>query len=84
MLTDDSDELVTAAFEALDDAEDAVDTIGGEYPVVIVLPSMSGVAMSPKTARMVAAQLIVAAEIAEQEAEAECEVCSEERDKSLN
>jgi hypothetical protein len=89
MLTFDDDGDADMAFEVLEDADDAVGTLSeSEYQVVLVMPSMHGVCMTPEVARMVAARLLVAAEKADREAEDECDcdACDDDGglDKSLN
>lgn len=90
MLTTGDDDLSEMAFEVLEDADEAVGTLSeSEYQVVMVMPSMRGVCMTPEVARMVAARLLVAAEKADREADiacdcVACDVDSEDPDKSLN
>jgi hypothetical protein len=89
MLTFDDDGGADMAFEVLEDADEAVGTLSeSEYQVVIIMPSMHGVCMTPEVARMVAARLLVAAEKADREddAEDECDGCDGDGglDNSLN
>jgi hypothetical protein len=88
MLTTGDDDLSDMAFEVLEDADEAVGTLReSEYQVVLVMPSMQGICMTPEVARMVAARLLVAAEKADREAEDECDcgACEDDRlDSSLN